>query len=163
MFLKKFLLAFSLLSLGHIAHAHEFQSGDITIVHPWSRELPAVAPTAAAYFVLKNQGSEADRLLSATTRVAGRAELHEHVHAGGAMKMQQVMSVEIPAGGEVKFEPMGYHVMLLNLKQQAKAGEHFPLTLIFEKAGALEVDVVVQKDAPTEHQPDHSHSEGHQH
>ena len=79
------------------------------------------------------------------------------------MKMQQVMSVEIPAGGEVKFEPMGYHVMLLNLKQQAKAGEHFPLTLIFEKAGALEVDVVVQKDAPTEHQPDHSHSEGHQH
>ncbi|MCW2293142.1 copper(I)-binding protein [Pseudomonas sp. BIGb0408] len=163
MSLAKSLLALSFLSLAQVAHAHEFQAGDIEIIHPWSRELPPVAPTAAAYFVLKNQGSDADRLLTVSTSVARKAELHEHVHADGAMKMQQVMSIEIPAGGEVKFEPMGYHVMLINVKQQAKAGDHFPLTLTFEKAGAVEVDVVVQKDAPAEQQSHQGHGEGHQH
>ena len=88
MSLAKSLLVLSFLSLAQIAHAHEFQAGDIEIIHPWSRELPPVAPTAAAYFILKNQGSEADRLVTVSTRVAGKAELHEHVHADGAMKMQ---------------------------------------------------------------------------
>ncbi|MCY1557377.1 Copper chaperone PCu(A)C [compost metagenome] len=110
--------------------------------------MPPVAPTAAAYFVVHNQGQEADRLLSVQTPVAGKAELHEHVHSDGVMKMQRVQDVAIPAGGEVEFAPMGYHVMLFNLQQQAKDGERFPLTLTFEKAGKVEVEVAVHKDAP---------------
>ncbi len=70
------------------------------------------------------------------------------------MKMQQVQAVAIPAGGEVRFEPMGYHVMLFGLKQQAKDGERFPLTLTFEKAGAIELEVAVQKAPPAE---EHAH------
>jgi len=123
-------------------------SVEMLLVHPWSREMPPVAPTAAAYFVVHNKGSEADRLLSVSTPVAGKAELHEHVHADGVMKMQQVQDVVIPAGGEVKFEPMGYHVMLFGVKQQLKDGERFPMTLRFEKAGEVQVEVAVQKDAP---------------
>jgi hypothetical protein len=71
-----------------------------------------------------------------------------------------VQNVAIPAGGEVKFEPMGYHVMLFNLKQQAKDGERFPLTLTFEKAGVVEVEVAVQKEAPV---VEPAHGEGHAH
>ena len=160
MTLKKTLLGLTLLLPALLAQAHEYEVGQLHIDHPWSREMPPVAPTAAAYFVVHNKGSEADRLLSVSTPVAGKAELHEHVHADGVMKMQQVQDVVIPAGGEVKFEPMGYHVMLFNLKQQAKDGERFPLTLNFEKAGKVEVQVAVQKEAPAEHEHGMEHGEG---
>jgi len=159
MTLKKTLLGLTLLLPTLLVQAHEYDAGQLHIDHPWSREMPPVAPTAAAYFVIHNKGSEADRLLSASTPVAGKAELHEHVHAGGVMKMQQVQDVVIPAGGEVKFEPMGYHVMLLDVKQQAKDGERFPLTLTFEKAGKVEVDVAVQKEAPAGHDHGTDHGE----
>jgi len=159
MLLKKTLLIAALLSPSLFANAHDYSVGNLHIEHPWSRAMPPVAPTAAAYFVVHNKGSDADRLLSASTPVAGKAELHEHIHAAGLMKMQQVQNVAIPAGGEVKFEPMGYHVMLFNLKQQAKDGERFPLTLTFEKAGAVEVEIAVQADAPVsaDHAEKHHH------
>ncbi|MFI8383944.1 copper chaperone PCu(A)C [Pseudomonas sp. NPDC079086] len=154
MLLKKTLLIAALLSPSLFANAHEYTVGELHIAHPWSREMPPVAPTAAAYFVVHNKGAEADRLLSVSTPHAGKAELHEHMHADGVMKMQQVENVTIPAGGEVKFEPMGYHVMMFNLKQQAKDGERFPLTLTFENAGKVDVEVAVQKDAPAD---EHAH------
>ncbi|MBU2157004.1 MAG: copper chaperone PCu(A)C [Gammaproteobacteria bacterium] len=154
MLLKKTLLIAALLSPSLFANAHEYTVGELHIAHPWSREMPPVAPTAAAYFVVHNKGAEADRLLSVSTPHAGKAELHEHIHADGVMKMQQVENVTIPAGGEVKFEPMGYHVMMFNLKQQAKDGERFPLTLTFENAGKVDVEVAVQKDAPAD---EHAH------
>jgi periplasmic copper chaperone A len=154
MLLKKTLLIAAFLSPSLFANAHEYTVGELHIAHPWSREMPPVAPTAAAYFVVHNKGAEADRLLSVSTPHAGKAELHEHMHADGVMKMQQVENVTIPAGGEVKFEPMGYHVMMFNLKQQAKDGERFPLTLTFENAGKVDVEVAVQKDAPAD---EHAH------
>lgn len=157
MTLKKTLIGLSLLLPTLLVQAHEYEAGQLHIDHPWSREMPPVAPTAAAYFVIHNKGSEADRLLRASTPVAGKAELHEHVHADGMMKMQEVKVVTIPAGGEVAFEPMGYHVMLLDVTQQAKDGEHFPLTLTFEKAGEVEVEVAVHKEAPA----GHDHGEHH--
>jgi hypothetical protein len=159
MLLKKTLLIAALLSPSLFASAHAYNVGELHIEHPWSRQMPAVAPTAAAYFVVHNKGAEADRLLSVSTPHAGKAELHEHIHADDVMKMQQVQTVVIPAGGEVKFEPMGYHVMLFNLQQQAQDGERFPLTLTFEKAGQLDVEVAVHKDAPaTEQAPAKGHA-----
>ncbi|WP_339651171.1 copper chaperone PCu(A)C [Halopseudomonas pelagia] len=145
---KKTLLLAALLAPTLFAHAHEYDAGELHIEHPWSRAMPPSAPTAAAYFVVHNKGSEADRLLSATSPHADKVELHEHVHANGLMKMQEVQDVEIPAGGEVRFEPMGYHVMLLELQQQAKDGERFALTLNFENSGPVEVEVAVQSEAP---------------
>ena len=148
MSLKRTLLLAALLGSSLLANAHDYQVGALHIEHPWSRAMPPVAPTAAAYFVVHNQGSAADRLLGVSTPLAAKAELHEHLHADGLMKMQQVQSVAIPAGGEVRFAPMGYHVMLFGLQQQAKDGERFPLTLRFEKAGEVQVEVVVRTEAP---------------
>lgn len=148
MTLKKLALTAALLATSLLANAHEYEVGQLHIDHPWSREMPPVAPTAAAYFVVHNKSDADDRLLTVETPVAGKAEIHEHAHVGGMMKMQQVQNVVIPAGGEVKFAPMGYHVMLFNLKQQAQAGDRFPLTLTFEKAGSVTVEVAVQKDEP---------------
>jgi periplasmic copper chaperone A len=154
MSLRKILLLAALLGAGVPAYAHDFSLGQLHIEHPWSREMPPVAPTAAVYFVVRNSGDAADRLLRVGTSAADKAELHEHVHADGVMTMQQVQVVEVPAGGEVRFEPMGYHVMLFGVKQQAKEGQRIPLTLTFEKAGVIELDVAVQKDPPA---AEHAH------
>jgi copper(I)-binding protein len=147
----KALLFAGLLASPLAAPAHEYDAGNLHIEHPWSREMPPVAPTLAAYFVIHNKGTSADRLLGVETPIAGKAELHEHVHENGMMKMRQVGGVDIPAGATVDFAPMAYHVMLFDLKNHPRDGERFPLTLHFEKAGDLKVEVTVQKEAPAEH------------
>ena len=149
---KNALLLAALLLPACFAHAHEFKAGDLNITDPWSQALPPNAPTVAAYFVIHNPGTTADRLIRVDSSIAGKAELHEHVMQLDLMKMQQVASVDIPAGGEVRFAPMAYHVMLLDLKDrnQLQDGKHFPLTLHFEKAGAVTIEVSVQKQPPAE-------------
>jgi hypothetical protein len=148
--LNKLIVLAALLLPACFANAHEYKVGELQIAHPWSQELPPNAPTVAAYFVIHNEGKTADRLLSVDTPVAGEAQLHEHLMQNDVMKMQHVPSVEIPAGGEVTFAPMAYHVMLLNLKDRSLLtdGKRFPMTLHFEKAGDVKVDVAVQKQAP---------------
>ncbi|MEJ5060151.1 MULTISPECIES: copper chaperone PCu(A)C [unclassified Pseudomonas] len=156
--LNKLIVLAALLLPACFANAHEYKAGELEIAHPWSQELPPNAPTVAAYFVIHNQGKTADRLLSVDTPIAGEAQLHEHVMQGDMMKMQHVPSVQIPAGGEVTFAPMAYHVMLLNLKDRSllSDGKRFPLTMHFEKAGDVQVEVAVQKQAPQDMQK-HAH------
>lgn len=147
---KKFIVVAALLLPACFAHAHEYKVGALEIAHPWSQELPPNAPTVAAYFIIHNAGKTADRLLSVDSPIAPEAQLHEHMMQGDLMKMQQVPSVEIPAGGNVTFAPMAYHVMLLNPTDRSllSDGKRFPLTLHFEKAGDVTVDVSVQKKPP---------------
>ncbi|MNR56043.1 hypothetical protein D3C85_1765370 [compost metagenome] len=80
--------------------------------------------------------------------------------ASGAMKMQQVPSVVVPAGKDLTFAPSAYHVMLMQPKDRSllSDGKRFPLTLHFEKAGDITVDVAVQKQAPTDQPQAHEHA-----
>lgn len=114
----------------------------------WSRELPPNAQSLPAYFSIRNPSPRADALLSADTPVAGRVELHGHSHSNGMLKMQALDRVAVPAGETVDFAPGGYHLMLLDLKAPLRAGQRFPLTLHFQQAGDLRVEVPVQRDAP---------------
>lgn len=124
--------------------AHEFRIGDILIDRPWSRAMPPVATTGATYFHIVNTSAAPDRLLSTASPVAERVELHMHEHVDGVMKMRHVDAVDLPAHGEAVFEPGGLHVMLIGLRQPLVEGEHFPLTLGFERAGEVTVEVQVQ-------------------
>ncbi|MCE0463128.1 copper chaperone PCu(A)C [Pseudomonas uvaldensis] len=146
--LKKLILLALLLPVG-FAQAHQYKVGQLEIGHPWSQELPPNAPTVAAYFVIHNTGTTADKLLSVDAPIAGKAELHEHVKQDDLMKMQPVPVVEIAPGATVTFAPMAYHVMLLELKDRSPLsdGKRFPMTLHFEKAGDITVEVAVQKKA----------------
>jgi copper(I)-binding protein len=156
--LNKLIVLAALLLPACFANAHEYKAGELEIAHPWSQELPPNAPNVAAYFVIHNSGKTADRLLSVDSPIAGEAQLHEHVMQGDVMKMQHVPNVQIPAGGEVTFAPMAYHVMLLNLKDRSllSDGKRFPLTMHFEKAGDVQVEVAVEKQAPQDMQK-HAH------
>lgn len=140
--------------LGLPALAHEYTLGDLHIDHPWSRALPPTAPNGAAYFVVHNRAQAGDRLLAVSTPRAAKTEMHTHVMLGDVMKMQKIDSIGIPAGGDVRFAPGGNHVMLFGLTQPLVAGERFPLTLEFEKAGKVDVEVAIEADAPKE---EHAH------
>ncbi len=127
------------------ALAHEATAGDIGIAHPWARaSLSLEARNGAAYLTVRNAGSRTDRLIGASTHVADRAELHAHETENDVMKMRPVGAVEIPPGGTVALEPGGLHVMLLGLRTPLAKGMTFPMTLRFESAGEVDVEVTIE-------------------
>lgn len=101
---------------------------------------------SAIYMELTNGGQEADRLVSAQADVAKTIELHETIMEGDLMKMQQVQGgIEVPAGGTVELKPGGLHVMLIGLTKDLNVGDKFPVTLQFDKAGAITVEAEVRQ------------------
>lgn len=109
--------------------------GDITIDQPWARASLGNAPNSAAYMILQTTGAAPDRLISGSTPVATRVELHTHVMEGGVAKMRPVDAIEVAPGQPTVLEPGGPHVMLRGLSQKLEAGATMPLTLVFENAG----------------------------
>ena len=102
--------------------------------------------TSAVYFVILNEGGEADTLIGATADVANEAEMHETHIEGDVAKMAPVPRVDIPAHGRIEFKPGGYHVMLVGLTRDLKDGQTFKLTLRFEKSDAITLDVPIQQE-----------------
>jgi len=135
-----------LFAMTHELWAHEFKAGDIEILNPWSRATPDGAAVAAGFFTLKNSGSSADRLVSATGEIADVTQVHEMaVDAQGVMTMKQIKDgLEIPAGGEVALKPGSFHIMFMKLKRPIKEGETFKGTLTFENAGTVDVEYAVE-------------------
>lgn len=131
-------------SLTIAAHAQTVSAPPqgIVVSNPWARPSVGTAAPSAAYFVITDHGA-ADRLVSISSPVAGRAELHESLHENGVMKMRSVPALTLEPGKPVTLAPGGYHVMLMELKQPLKAGDTFPLTLTFEKAPPQTVQVTV--------------------
>jgi periplasmic copper chaperone A len=130
------------------AQAQEYKEGNLTIGHPWVRPTAEGQKEGAAYLSIKDNGREADRLVSAESPVAEKIELHKSVEEGGVMKMLSMKSgIEVEPGSTVEFKPGGYHVMLIGLKQSLKEGEMIPLTLTFAKAGSVKVEAKVEKSS----------------
>ncbi len=115
--------------------------GPLTVENARARILLPSRP-GAAWLTVRNTGGE-DRLVGAETPAAKRVELHKHVHEGGVMMMRRLEAIDIPAGGEAALEPGGDHLMLFRLEAGLKTGSTFPLTLLFEKTGAVTVEVRV--------------------
>ena len=124
--------------------------GDIEIVSPWARAATSMAGmeggggNGGAFMLLKNSGTTPDKLIRAASEVAETVEIHQTVMEGDVMRMSPVEFIEIPAGGEVELKPGSYHVMLIGLKQDLKAGDTINITLTFENAGETTVKVEVR-------------------
>lgn len=148
---RHLLLITAALSLSPIAAlAHEFKVGDLEIEHPWSRATGQTRP-AVGYLKIRNNGTTADRLLGATTRIAEHVMLHANVIENGVAKMSPAEGLDIPPGGEVVLAPKGdYHLMIMGLKQPLAEGDTFPVTLIFEHAGKVDVTFVTAAAGATE-------------
>jgi copper(I)-binding protein len=119
-------------------------AGDIEVSAPFMRASPKIANAAAGFMVLHNKGKAADRLVAATADVSKTVELHTTIKEGDIMKMRHVPAIEVPAGGSVELKPGSYHVMFMNLHKPLPEGTEVPVTLRFEKAGALTVKLPVR-------------------
>ena len=115
------------------------EQAQLGVEDAWVR-LPAVSSRpGAAYFTVKG-GADATSLLGVSSPAAVRTELHEMKHEGGMMTMAPIKDIAIPAGGTVKFEPGGKHVMLYDLSPQVRAGGKIPLRLAFANGKTIEVE-----------------------
>lgn len=129
------------LALPMAAGAAEFRKGDLVVQDPWARA--TVARTGAAYMVVANTGTTADRLVKASAGVSEITEIHTHLIEDGVMKMRRIDGVDVDPGATAVFAPGGLHIMLIKLKAPLTEGATFPLTLTFEKAGTMEVEATV--------------------
>ena len=132
------------------ALSHDFSRDDIFVDHPWARPSMSASAPAAVYFDIENRGRVDDRLMSAETDRAEHVEIHMSMSGENGMTgMHPVEGGLIIHGGEkLSFESGAYHVMLIGLGGKLKAGERFPMTLEFEHAGEIRIEVAVEDRTP---------------
>lgn len=151
----------SMLILGINSSAH---AADVQVMDAWARASAGPAKVGGAFLAIHNMGTP-DRLISAMTSVADKAELHTHTMEAGVMKMRQVEAIDIDTHSVTELKPGGYHIMLMGLHAPLKQGESFQLQLTFEHGGTLDVPVQVlgvgAMGPETRHGQDHDQHEGH--
>jgi copper(I)-binding protein len=132
------------LLLPAVVLAHGFQKGDLSVRHPWTRATPPGAEVGVGYLEIRNAGRDPDRLIGASTPAAERVELHVLEREGEVVKMREAKGLAVPARARLVLRPGGTHLMIVGLRRPFVKGERIPLTLRFEKAGELQVELEVQ-------------------
>ena len=123
-------------------------AAQVTVTDPWIRGTVQGQMATGAF--MKLQSAKDARLVEAASPVAGVVEIHEMTLENNVMRMRAVKALDLPAGRAVELKPGGYHVMLMDLKQQMKEGEMVPVTLVVETSGKREtIEVKVPVRAPT--------------
>ena len=139
------------------AMAADYEAGSIEISSPWSRATPKGAQTAIGYMTIKNNGTTPDRLVGGSLDAASRFELHAMTMENGIAKMRELKDAEINPGQTIDFKPGGSHVMFVNLKHPLTKGDRVKGTLIFERAGTVQIEYNVEgigaQRAPMEMEP----------
>jgi len=149
------------------AIAQDYKAGDLELSTAWTRATPPKAKAGGGFIEIVNAGSEADRLISASSDVSKKVELHEMAVTDGVMKMREMENgIEIPAGETVALKPGGLHIMFMGITQSFEEGTKVPVVLTFEKAGEIAVELDVAKmgaKTPDGGKMDHGHDHGHDH
>lgn len=125
----------------------------ISVSKPWVRATVAGQSVAGAYMDITAKDTAA--LVGAASPVAARAELHTMTMDGGVMRMRPLAKLELPAGKTVNLKPGGFHLMLIDIRRELKAGERVPLTLTVQDAhgarSTLKIDAEVRAAAGGSH------------
>lgn len=122
--------------------------GDLEISGAFARATLPNAPVGGGYLTITNKGATDDRLVSLSTPAAGKAQVHEMKMDGDVMKMNELEGgLVIPAGQSVSLAPGGYHLMFMELAGPFIEGQSIAVTLTFEKAGSVEVQIPVGSPA----------------
>jgi hypothetical protein len=131
----------------------------VTVKDPWVRATVSQQKATGAFMQITS--AQDAQLVSASSPVAGVVEVHEMTMEKDVMKMRAMKSLDLPAGKSVELKPGGYHVMLMDLKQQMKEGDTVPVTLVVEgkdkKRSSIEVKAAV-KALTTQAKPADAHS-----
>lgn len=138
-----------------MAGAQHKETG-VTISAPWARA--TAGKVGGVFMMLSTALPGGDRLVSGSSPVAGKVELHTTIKDGDIMRMRQVNAIDIKPGPPVELKPGGLHMMLIDLKAPLKEGQRVPLTLTFEKAGPVAVEVEVKAAGAMGGVGGHSHA-----
>jgi periplasmic copper chaperone A len=138
------------IAVASAGQTHQYRLGPIEIDNPWSRATVSAAPNGVVYVTIRNTGQTADKLLDVASPAADQAQIHDMKVENDVSQMWLVGAVDIPAGQTLTLAPNGLHIMLLGLKKPLEIAQTFPLTLTFEKAGTITVDVMVEPMGATE-------------
>lgn len=152
---QSILLAALLLGIGFAAsaRAQDYRLGALRIEHPWAIATPHGAMTGAGYLKITNEGREADRLIAVKSPAAQKVTLHQMIGEDGMMKMRRLDKLEIKPGETVELKPEGMHLMFEGLQGPLLASDRAKGTLVFEKAGSVDVEfaIVPMGQSPSSH------------
>jgi periplasmic copper chaperone A len=140
------LLAISALTIwltGGAMAANMAEVGNVVIHDAWANATLGRSQNSAAYMIIEVSGDRSDRLIAASSPLADKAQLHNHIMEGGVAKMRPVDAVEVSPGAPAVLQPGGLHIMLMGLKEPLVDGARLPLTLTFETAGKIKLEVPV--------------------
>ncbi len=115
-----------------------------TLEFAWARATPPGVGVGAVYLTIRNAGIRTDQVVALRSAASERAEIHETKTADGIMRMRQITTATVPAGGILALEPGGMHVMLIGLRSPLVAGATVPLVLTFRHAGEVATSVIVR-------------------
>lgn len=146
--MKKILL--SLGAVGLLSFAVVSQAmAQVSVKNAWVRATVGPQKTTGAFLQIETKNEV--NLVKVESKAAGMVEIHEMQMDGGVMKMREVEKVNCPAGKVTELSPGGFHIMLMNLKKQAKEGDQIPLILSFEdrqgKKQVVSVNAIVKSMA----------------
>lgn len=143
-------LSFMLVFAAPVSGTDSVQSLGIEISDVWARKTRRTT-SAAVYLNVHNSGDTAEAITGVTSPIARMTMLHMSREVDGVMRMDMQESVPVAPGSTVSFEPGGLHIMLMGLSQPLAEGDVFPVTLTFENAGEVTVEVnVTGLSGPTE-------------
>ena len=132
--------------------AHDLKTGDLHIIHPSIPDPLPRAKSAAGYMAIANDGSTPERLLSVRTPFAKVATIHETIFGDdGVARMRPVIDLVIPPNDVLVLEQGGLHVMFMGLTGTADEGDMIPVTLIFQNAGKVALEFMVDPAGGVDH------------
>ena len=144
MIVRRLALAALFAVLAIPALALDYKLGAIEIGQPWTRATPPTAPTGGGFLSITNKGTTPDRLIAVKSPAADKVEIHEMKMDGNVMRMRELeKGIEIPPGATVELKPGGLHIMFMGLKAPFAKDAKVPATLVFEKAGSIDVELQV--------------------
>lgn len=123
--------------------AHEQSAGQLEFKHLWIKQVPG-ARNGAMFVEIINQGDTDDHLIAVRTDMAKKAQLHTQVIEDGIARMRRIDGIDIPAGGTVRLEPGGMHIMLMGIQGMQMDGAMVPVTLVFEAAGKISLTAAIE-------------------
>jgi copper(I)-binding protein len=127
------------------ALAQDYTLGKIKISQVWTRVPPSGSKVAGGFMTITNIGAEADTLVGGSALISHRFEVHEMAVVDGVMRMRELTpGLVIKPGETITLKPGSYHVMFMDLAAPIETGKPFKGTLVFEKAGNIEVEYKIE-------------------
>ena len=144
------------LSLVFVLNAH---AGELELQDAWVRALPPVQKVTAAYLTVTNSGTAAIELVSGSSPIASKVEIHTSRMVEGYMRMEQLPGLKLAPGETVTLEPGGTHLMMLGLNRMPTPGEVVEICLSSTQQEQFCIDATTRKSASDSDndQDDHAH------